>query len=775
MKIAIGNNAFVNPDGSLVEGRLSVMLRDSDDLASVYTDEGSAFVRSANPVLLHGGLPDSSLFAEAGIYRLKVERYTGPEGQMSVDSDPAYFEQIDIYETGIDYDPSSSLVNYVDTMDGLSSADVNLGSVTVLGYYEKGDTSPRTYVWDSRSTDQPDGGYVVGSDVSDTGRWILAYDGESIPCTYYGVFPGNEANMNALFGYQDTVGSFALKTAPNVRFPDGDYVSDTTFLTSKGVVMDGGARFTLATVQCPKVSVLGTAPSYNGNFVLTATDSEVHSSWFRTLMGFWKCGASELHIDGTNHFESNVLNGNVNLSGYKIIGDSHLDATFSSGAFYTVSQRTTCTGRIFNANDYVKITGHGDGMWLTSGSWDCGLISAGHHIEFQNTPDLDLFQNAERWAETMVERRTRITNMGDTLDFQNRAVGSAASISTGLFTDIRNLTANIVTVSNPGEDVTLTNVHTERLHASCNALTLSESSVYFGEEPSVNYFFASSSDISVGGTAWRSNGITVSVTGSKVSGLVLDRNGDNETKDSQVGFTDCTLVGCTLGSKSLALSGNTVSGCTVKVYPYSDGTDYRLDLVFRGNSSMGANPVEFTKAVESEDCFGCILNVAIVGNQFLGNAEGLRMRYWSNRTGIAYSNTFVKEGIGHAVAYSGNSGLCPSESMRGLLVSDATAYTQQSVDGGTVYKYSENRRCFPSLAVTQWWNQKSVGTDTLAKVYTNTGASQYDMFMHPNYSLYFRSRDDTQTDGDFFSLGVLSISSPISINGSTEHVSAKFI
>ena len=777
MKIAItSNGAFVDQrDGSLVEGRLSVYLRDSDDLATTYTLEGNDFVQAQNPVLLHSGLPDDTLFADAGIYRLKVEKYTGPEGQMSVDADPAYFEQIDIYEVGFDWDSAMTIAQNVDTIEDLRSVDPSVGSVNVLSYYSVGDCCPRTYVWDGASVDQIDGGYVVGSDVSDTGRWILVWGDEILPCTVYGVSAGHEANLNSLFQYPRLVGSFSFVTAPCIRFTRGDYTSSTSFVTDKQIVMDGDARFTLATVQCPKVSVLGTAPSYNGNFVLTATDSEVHSSWFRTLMGFWKCGASVLYIDGTNHFESNVLNGNVNLSGYKIIGDSHLDATFSSGAFYTVSQRTTCTGRIFNHTDYVKITGHGDGMWLTSGAWDPGTISAGHHVEWQNTPDLDLFENADRWLEVMVERRTRITNMGDTLDFQNRAVGSAASISTGLFTDIRNLTANIVTVSNPGEDVTLTNVHTERLHASCNALTLSESSVYFGEEPSVNYLSASSSDISVGGTAWRSNGITVSVTGSKVSGLVLDRNGDNETKDSQVGFTDCTLVGCTLGSKSLALSGNTVSGCTVKVYPYSDGTDYRLDLVFRGNSSMGANPVEFTKAVESEDCFGCILNVAIVGNQFLGNAEGLRMRYWSNRTGIAYSNTFVKEGIGHAVAYSGNSGLCPSESMRGLLVSDATAYTQQSVDGGTVYKYSENRRCFPSLAVTQWWNQKSVGTDTLVKVYTNTGASQYDMFMHPNYSLYFRSRDDTQTDGDFFSLGVLSISSPISINGSTEHVSAKFI
>jgi hypothetical protein len=777
MKIAItSNGAFVDQrDGSLVEGRLSVYLRDSDDLATTYTLEGNDFVQAQNPVLLHSGLPDDTLFADAGIYRLKVEKYTGPEGQMSVDADPAYFEQIDVYEVGFDWDSAVSNAQNVDSIDDLRSVDPSVGSVNVLSYYSIGDAPSRTYVWDGASVDQIDGGYVVGSDVSDTGRWILLWGDEILPCSVYGVSAGNEANLNSLFQYQRLVGSFSLVTAPCVRFTRGEYTSNTSFVTDKELVFDGDAKFTLATIQCPKVRIVGSRSSYVGNFVFTAPDAEAHSSWFRTLQGFWKCDAPVLCIDDTDYFESNTIAGNINLGGKKIIGSTHLDAVFGANAFYAVDQSTSVTGRIFGPNDYVKVSGHGDELWLTSGSWDPGLISAGHHQEWQNTPDLDLFENADRWVETMVERRSRMPVVGDTIDFQYRKM-TGLSLDVGLFTDIRNLVCNILNVNNSGADVTLRNVSAERLHASCNSVTLDRSAVYFGEEPSVAGIYGSSSELSVGGAAWRSNGISVSLVDSKVSGLNLDRNGDNETKDSTVGFTGCTLTNCTLGSKSLSLSGNSLTGCTVKVYPYMESSDYRLDLVFRGNSSMGANPVEFTKAVESEGCFGCILNVAIVGNQFLGNAEGLRMRYWSNRTGIAYSNTFVKESASNSIVYSGNSGLCPKESGKGILISDNTDYVHQDVGGIDVYTYKNNAfRGFPKFSGmrTFWYSCNTSGeSDTMIKWKLNEAT--LPLFLQ-SFGYYMMAHDDSLSNGSYFDLCPSTVGSFIKIDPVASGISAKII
>ena len=777
MKISVTNySPFVDQrDNSFVEGRLSVYLRDSDDLATLFTLEGNDFVQAQNPVLLHAGLPDDSLFAEAGIYRLKVEKYTGPQGQMSVEADPAYFEQVDIYEVGFDWDSAMSNAQNVDTIEDLRSVDPSVGSVNVLSYYSIGDAPSRTYVWDASSVDQIDGGYVVGSDVSDTGRWILLWGDEILPCTVYGVKPGNEANLNALFQYPRLVGSFSIVTAPCVRFTRGNYTSNTSFVTDKELVFDGDAKFTAATIQCSKVRVLGSRSSFVGNFVFTAPDAEAHSSWFRTLQGFWTCDANFLYIDDTNYFVSNTIVGNVNLGNKKIVGSTHLDAVFGANAFYTVSQTTAVTGRIFNGNDYVKVTGHGDGLWLTSGSWDPGLISAGHHVEWQNTPDLDLFENADRWLEVIVERRSRMSVVGDIIDFQYRKI-TGLSVNVGLFTDIRNLVCGILTVGNPGADVTLRNVSAERLYASCNSVTLERSAVYFGEEPSVTGLYGSSSELSVGGVAWRSNGISVSLVDSKVSGLNLDRNGDNETKDSTVGFAGCTLTNCTLCSKSLSFSGCSLTGCTVKVYPYKEGSDYRLELVFRGNSVMGANPLEFTKAVESEDCYDCILNVAIVGNQFLGNAEGLRMRYWSDRTGINYTRTFIKESTGNSIVYSGNSGNCPKETGKGILISDNTDYVHQSVGGVDVYAYKNAAfRGFPKFSGmrTFWYSCNTSGeSDTMLKWKLNEAT--LPLFLQ-SYGYYMMAHDDSLTNGSYFDLCPATVGSFIKIDPVTSGISAKII
>ena len=99
MFIQIGNEPYLyRPTGLPLEGRLTVYKLNTDVKAKTYTLEGTNFVQAANPVLLHSGLPDDSLFVDAGLYTIRIERYTGPEGQMSVESPDEYFEIVDQYE-----------------------------------------------------------------------------------------------------------------------------------------------------------------------------------------------------------------------------------------------------------------------------------------------------------------------------------------------------------------------------------------------------------------------------------------------------------------------------------------------------------------------------------------------------------------------------------------------------------------------------------------------------------------------------------------------------
>ena len=139
MKIGIDKQPYLDPSTGLpLEGRMSVYMADSDVLADVFVLEGTDFVQTVNPLLIHGGHLDDSLFVEAGLYRLKLERYTGPSDQMSAESPDEYFEQCDVLEVGTDFNVDAHIATQVDTVDALRSVDPAMGAVTVKWYSEPG-------------------------------------------------------------------------------------------------------------------------------------------------------------------------------------------------------------------------------------------------------------------------------------------------------------------------------------------------------------------------------------------------------------------------------------------------------------------------------------------------------------------------------------------------------------------------------------------------------------------------------------------------------------
>ena len=769
MKIALGNEPYIGRDtGKPVEGRLTVYEIHTDIKAKTYTIEGNnGFVEAPNPVLLHGGMPDDSLFVELGLYGLKIERYTGPEGQMSAESPDEYFEQIDYLEAGMDFDPQASSANVVDTLGDLENADPALKFVTVLWHDTVGDCIPRQYFWDAGAQDNIDGGYVVGSEVSDTGRWILLWADEILPCTVYGVTPSNTSNLNLLLNYPDTVGSLHLVTAPCVRFTSGTYTPNFTYTTDKELVFDGDAKFTAATFQCPRARVMGNQPSFIADFEFSAHDAEAHSSWFRTLQGFWHCGAKFLFCDSTNYFTSTLLTSNVSLADKVVIGNGRLPNTYANGVYFVVGANTSITGRIFSSADFVAITstGWGDGIFATTGTWDPGLISAGHHIQFSNVPDLDLFENADRWVKTMVERRERFNSTiwtDFTLDLQNRRLDNLAP---GKFTEIRNGTFNRLTISNSGADITLRNVTASDFTLSCRYISVYDSDISFSMEPSISAIWGYDSRIN-SSMQWRAPSVQAIFERCWI-GIVFNRVTNNEHTESLLSFTECQFqhnVGAT--TKNLEMYRCKTDNGAFKIYPYKSGDNYYLKAVLIGNNFNSAYPVEFTKIDTLdgrylEECYDCILQWNIVGNTFVGNTEGLRMRYWQNRTGSYYTRTFVKMGSGiHSITYEGNVGNCPSDNMRGVSISDNKAYTEESIGSNTLYKYTGSwKRCLVVPGSIWWNNTIAQGPNTLVKWYNWVNSPYnsvtYSMFVQTTWFAYPRAHDDPINNGDFFANAIL--------------------
>lgn len=772
MKIQIGNEPYIDrATGKPVEGRLTVYLLNTDIPATTYALQGNnGFVECVNPMLLHTGLPDESVFVEVGLYGLKIERYTGPEGQMSAESPDEYFEQIDYLEAGMDFDPQASSANVVNTIEDLQNANPELGVVTVLWHTEVGDCSPRTYVWDAGSRDSIDGGYVVGSEVSDEGNWILAWGDEILPCTFYGVIPGREANLNLLLNYPPTVGSFRLVTAPCVRFVAGDYTSDVYYATDKELVFDGGARFVGdAYFQCPRARVLGKRESFVCNLGFTRPDAEAHSSWYPTLSEFWFSGAKFLYCDSVNYFRNTLISGAVSLADKVIFGNGRLPATYANGAYFTVASNTSISGRIFSSADFVRISsdGWGDGIFARTGTWDPGLISAGHHVQFDTTPDLDLFESTERWVATMVERRQRISELvwsDFTLDLQNRRFINS-QLNVGLFRDIRNVYCRRLYISNSGADVALHNVHADEVSAVCRYLSVYDSDISFPSEAAINAMWGYDSRIN-SSMIWRTPSIQCIFERCWI-GIVFNRVTNNEHTESLLSFTECQFqrnVGVT--TKNLEMYRCKTDNGAIKIYPYKNGDNYYLRATLIGNNFNSAYPVEFTKIDTidgryQEECYDCILQWNIVGNTFVGNNEGLRMRYWQNRTGSYYTRTFVKPGNNvHSIIYEGNVGNCPSDNMRGVSISDNKAYTEESIGSNKVYKYTGAwKRCLV-VPGSVWWNTTILqGPNTLVKWYSWVNSPYnsltYDMFVQTAWFAYPRAHDDPINNGDFFANAIL--------------------
>ena len=209
----------------LVNGKVEVLDPVSTNPLELWTYSDDEYTVATNPIRLDvEGRAPQTYFSDRLSY-VRVYAYNG------LDED-----RHEIFEFVRDYicgeDEASESRDYVTGMESLRDLDPSVNSsVNVIGYFNAYDCPLRTYVWDPNCNQDVDNGYIVGSNVSDTGRWILLFDGEYLPSSYYGVYPGSEGNLSALASYPDKVGASLKPTAPGIWFVPGSYSS--TFTTLK--------------------------------------------------------------------------------------------------------------------------------------------------------------------------------------------------------------------------------------------------------------------------------------------------------------------------------------------------------------------------------------------------------------------------------------------------------------------------------------------------------------------------------------------------------------
>ena len=300
----------------------------SNTPVNVYTYDGSndKYTITTNPIYLNGASsPEHTYFVDRLVLCM-LYKYIGNFSDPRVDDDTNNWEYVKQWNGAFTEDTvKNDTIIY--GIESLTEANTELGSVTVVGYWSSTDCASRNYVWDANCTQTPDNGYIVKSNNKDTGRWILKFDGEYLPSTYYGVYPGSEANINALLTYVDAVGTASMKTAPGVYFVKGNYTGSSVALTTaKKLLIDNGSSFTRASItSSTDITVIG---GKTNHFITDLYGVKVaHSSWYKSLQGFLDSGAKELIFDqNINVTQAPVMTKNTTLHNVHLVNNTNMYA-----------------------------------------------------------------------------------------------------------------------------------------------------------------------------------------------------------------------------------------------------------------------------------------------------------------------------------------------------------------------------------------------------------------------------------------------------------------
>lgn len=345
------DDLILDNNGKIIPGaKIEIYDPVSNTHVDVYTYDGSneRYVIAPNPIYLNGASrPEYTYFSDR-LVLCRLYKYIGNFSDPRVDDDTQNWLFIREWNGAFQQDTVNN-DTIVFGLDGLKSANTELGSVNVVGYYNDHDCEGRTYYWDANCVQTPDNGYIVKSNDKDTGRWILKFDGEYLPSTYYGVYPGSEANINALLTYVDTVGTASIKTAPGVYFVRGDYKASSVALeTAKKLLIDNDSSFTRASITSSSdIKVIG---GETNHFITDLYGVKTaHSSWYKSLQGFLDSGAKELIFDESNNFtQASVMTKNTTLSNAHLVNNTNMYADWIGFGNYTLTlDRCTVDDHLF--------------------------------------------------------------------------------------------------------------------------------------------------------------------------------------------------------------------------------------------------------------------------------------------------------------------------------------------------------------------------------------------------------------------------------------------
>lgn len=727
--LILDNNRNIIPGA-----KISVFDPISNTPVNVYTYDGSneRYVIAPNPIYLNGASrPEYTYFSDR-LVLCRLYKYIGNFSDPRVDDDTNNWLFIREWNGAFQQDTVKN-DTIVFGLDGLKSANTELGSVTVVGYWNSTDCEARTYYWDANCTQTPDNGYIVKSNDKDTGRWILKFDGEYLPSTYYGVYPGSEANVNALLTYVDTVGTASIKTASGVYFVRGDYkASSVALTTAKKLLIDNDSSFTRASItSSTDIKVIG---GVTNHFITDLYGVKTaHSSWYKSLQGFLDSGAKELIFDASNNFtQASVMTKNTTLSNAHLVNNTNMYADWMGFGNYTLTlDRCTVDDHLFYP--------------LTSRIFFQNMLVTDRYFYAPTVKNIDIsyincdnfnfnlcnFDNAEIYLKWMYQK-------GNTdIDMQGRIVSDIDYAPS--LTGLHNCRFNTLTLNDSSKTVFLENcqgilrsINSANLIIYNCRLTL-DTNLALAQGGFLNI---RDSDIIGTGDIQAGADFALMIVNSTVEPSITCPYVTNINEQLYA----VIIIGSTVGNieaKRLEMT-NSRAG-TIKIYGFTGNKIGNVKLENNVIDNFGFFTVTGFESTVNNCTF---VNTKIVNNTF--NNSFTCPFYVTGSDGNKYE--FISSTVGHDYLYKGNHGNCPIDSTQ--LVTKLP-YT----DGGHID--ADNHTW--GLELTHTFRMFLPGEIVVKG--TNLGAKMVEMFtsygsdtqvINPlNYGLFHTGYQDA-SDNDYF-------------------------
>lgn len=281
--------SYLDENGDIVSaGRLIVYKYGTTEYADIFQDSELTLPLD-NPLGLSSASWTSTQVYAGQSLTVIVQKYDG----LDEFDQPVYstVKTFDSMASASNSGGSSGSITMVDTIEDLRNINGMMDTqiAMVKGYSSPSDCYVRKYIWSELSMAIDNGGTIISSLTSPTGRWILLFEGNTLDIRAFGVLPG-ATDVNSQFR---AACNWASPAKVTLMIPTGTYylTSSGTFDCYAALDVAEGVKFNRGTTSNSNSATWYYLNLYNPNTLIRTTLAGINcrltingSGWEHTVV-----------------------------------------------------------------------------------------------------------------------------------------------------------------------------------------------------------------------------------------------------------------------------------------------------------------------------------------------------------------------------------------------------------------------------------------------------------------------------------------------------------